>query len=158
MRIALDTNLLVYAAHVVRIAADAPKVEIAVGLLERLSPRAQLVIPAQALGELYNVLNRVAAKTREEAKATVDAFRAAYSIADTSEAVLSAALELASAHQLSIWDAIILDAAATAGCRLLLSKDMQAGFTWRGVAIVDPFARHMDPRLEAALKLPERTV
>ncbi|HZC22176.1 MAG TPA: VapC toxin family PIN domain ribonuclease, partial [Candidatus Binatia bacterium] len=38
------------------------------------------------------------------------------------------------------WDAIILSAAAEAGCRLLLSEDLQAGFTWNGVTVANPFA------------------
>ena len=43
-----------------------------------------------------------------------------------------AATDLASAHQLGIWDAVILSAAADARCRILLSEDLQDGFTWRG--------------------------
>jgi predicted nucleic acid-binding protein len=54
--------------------------------------------------------------------------------------VVLAATDLAADHQLTIWDATILAAAAEAGCRLLLSEDMQGGFTWRGVTIVNPFA------------------
>ena len=153
MRIALDTNLLAYAAGVVRIAGDAPKVAAAIDLIEQLGRGCEMVIPAQALGELYNVLTRIAGKSRGDAKVLVDAFRAAYTIVETSEAVLVAALELASAHQLSIWDAIILDAAATAGCSMLISEDMQNGFTWRGVVVVDPFSARSDPRLAAALAL-----
>jgi predicted nucleic acid-binding protein len=47
---------------------------------------------------------------------------------------------LAVMHQYALWDAIMLAASAQAGCRLLLSEDMQAGFIWRGVAIQHPFA------------------
>ena len=48
--------------------------------------------------------------------------------------------DVAVGHNLAIWDAIILAAAAEAGCRMLLSEDMQDGFTWGGVTIVNPFA------------------
>ena len=44
-----------------------------------------------------------------------------------------AATDLAVDRDLSIWDAVILAAAADAGCRLLLSEDMQDGFAWRGL-------------------------
>jgi predicted nucleic acid-binding protein len=56
-----------------------------------------------------------------------------------------AAADLATDHQLSIWDAIILSAASQAGCRLLLSEDLQDGFTWGGVTVVNPFSapRHL---------------
>jgi predicted nucleic acid-binding protein len=49
------------------------------------------------------------------------------------------AMELVVSHQLSFWDAVMLAAAAQAGCRLLVSEDMQNGFTWRGVTIGNPF-------------------
>jgi predicted nucleic acid-binding protein len=39
----------------------------------------------------------------------------------------------------------MLAAAAQAGCRLLLSEDMQDGFTWRGVTIRNPFAATPPP-------------
>jgi predicted nucleic acid-binding protein len=51
-----------------------------------------------------------------------------------------AAADLAVDHKLSIWDAVIMAAAAEAGCRLLLSEDLQEGFTWRGVTVANPFA------------------
>ena len=37
-------------------------------------------------------------------------------------------------------DAVILSAAAESGCRLLLSQDLQEGFTWNGVTVTNPFA------------------
>ncbi len=52
--------------------------------------------------------------------------------------------------RLGIWDAVILSAAADARCRLLLSEDLQDGFTWRGVTVVNPFASSPH-RLLAAL-------
>ena len=30
-------------------------------------------------------------------------------------------------------------AAASAGCRLLLSEDLHDGFTWNGVTVINPF-------------------
>jgi predicted nucleic acid-binding protein len=57
----------------------------------------------------------------------------------TSPAVLFDAMELVTSHRLSFWDAIMLAAAAHSGCRLLISEDMQDGFTWRGVTIRNPF-------------------
>jgi predicted nucleic acid-binding protein len=45
----------------------------------------------------------------------------------------------------------MLAAAADAGCRLLLSEDLQEGFTWRGVTVVNPFADTRHPLLAALL-------
>ena len=48
-------------------------------------------------------------------------------------------MELSTSHQLAVWDAIMLAAAAQAGCRVLLSEDMRHGFTWRGTTVRNPF-------------------
>jgi hypothetical protein len=50
-----------------------------------------------------------------------------------------------------IGGALILSAAADAGCSLLLSEDSLAGFTWRGVRVVDPFAKTMGARLKRVI-------
>ena len=57
----------------------------------------------------------------------------------TTEGTLAAGMELATLHRLQSWDAMVLAAAAQAECRLLLSEDMQDGFTWRGVTVRNPF-------------------
>jgi predicted nucleic acid-binding protein len=62
-----------------------------------------------------------------------------------------AAADLAVTHQLGIWDAVILCAAAEADCHLLLSEDMQDGFIWQGVTIANPFGRSKHPLLQALL-------
>jgi predicted nucleic acid-binding protein len=50
------------------------------------------------------------------------------------------ATDLASDHGLTIWDSVVLATSAEAECRLLLSEDLQEGFTWRGVTVTNPFA------------------
>ena len=63
-----------------------------------------------------------------------------------------AAMDLAVDHQLSIWDAVILAAAAETGCRLVLSEDMQEGFAWRGLTVANPFADQRHALLQAILE------
>ncbi len=53
--------------------------------------------------------------------------------------------------KISIWDAIVLATAAEAGCRMLLSEDMQHGFTWSGVTIVNPLVTPSHWLLESLL-------
>ena len=72
-----------------------------------------------------------------------------FPLIETSASVSLAAMMLANDHQLGIWDAIILAAAADAGCRLLLSEDLQDGFTWSGVTVTNPFAAKRHPLLDA---------
>ncbi len=99
-----------------------------------------ILVPAQVLGELFNVLVRKARPTPTEAQGPIRFWQDCCSVATTTEAVLARAIELAVGHGLAIWDAIILATAAEAGCRMLLSEDMHEGFTWGGVTIVNPFA------------------
>ena len=143
---ALDTNVLVYAEDV----NGAAKKRIALELVERLSPESTM-IPVQALGELFHVLVRKARWTRRDAERSVLAWGDVFPLIDTSSSVMLAAMMLTNDHQLGVWDAIILASAADAGCRLLLSEDLQEGFTWSGVTVANPFAATRNPLLDALL-------
>ncbi|MGA7524845.1 MAG: PIN domain-containing protein [Acidobacteriaceae bacterium] len=144
MKVALDTNILVYAEGV----NDAARRRVAWDLIEKLP--ADAVIPVQALGELFQVLVRKAGRTPADARAAISRWSYAFPLAETSASVLLAATDLAT-RQFSLWDAVILSAAAEAGCQLLLSEDMQPGFIWRGLTIVNPFAAPRDALLDEAL-------
>src|SRR5438309_751380 len=52
-------------------------------------------------------------------------------------------------------DAVILASAADAGCRLLLSEELQEGFTWSGVTVTNPFVASRHPLLDAMLTAQE---
>ena len=56
-------------------------------------------------------------------------------------------MDIAADHRLQIRDALILSVAAENGRRLLLSEDLQDGFSWHGVTVVDPFADSPSPLL-----------
>ena len=74
---------------------------------------------------------------------------------ETSAAVMINAMDLATDHGLTIWDSVVLAASADAECRLLLSEDLQEGFTWRGVTVTNPFAPAIHPLLAALFTAPE---
>ena len=147
MRVALDTNIMVYAEGL-----NGPaKMQEAIDLLEKL-PQDLIVTPAQTLGELFNVLVKKARRSPAEARAAILSWHDSYEVADTSVKVIIAATDLASQHQLGIWDAVVLATAADAGCRLLLTEDMQNGFTWNGITVANPFATVLHPLLDAILQ------
>lgn len=106
------------------------------------------MVAVQALGEVFNVLTRKAGLTGPEAQARVQRWTALFETIATSEAVLADAVELAVWSRLRIWDSIHLSAAATADCEAFLSDDLQHGFRWRGVTVVNPFAHPDHPLLE----------
>lgn len=135
MKVALDTNVLAYAEGVNGI----EKRDIVLELLRNL-PQGTTVVPVQVIGELFNVLTRKAGKSRADAREAILGWRDAFPLVETTPEVMLAAADLATDHHFGIWDAVILTVASQAGCRLLLSEDLQDGFTWGGTTIVNPFA------------------
>ena len=150
MKVALDTNILAYAEGT----NGAVMRDKALKLIERL-PAGAVALPVQTLGELFNVLVRKAKQRPARARAAVMSWRDAYSMVETSAAVMVNATDLASDHGLTIWDSVVLAASAEAECRLLLSEDLQEGFTWRGVTVTNPFAPTLNPLLAALLAAPQ---
>jgi predicted nucleic acid-binding protein len=150
MKIALDTNVLAYAEGT----NGAAMRDQALELMERL-PAGAVVLPVQTLGELFNVLVRRAKRRPARARAAVLSWRDAYPVVETSGTVMVSATDLAADHGLTIWDSVVLAASAEAECRLLLSEDLQDGFTWRGVTVTNPFAARLHPLLAALLAAPE---
>jgi predicted nucleic acid-binding protein len=75
-----------------------------------------------------------------------------FPLIETSPAILSSAADLASHHKLNIWDSLVLSAAAASGCRLLLSEDLQEGFTWSGITVTNPFSPKKQALLSALLE------
>lgn len=145
-RVAFDTNVLAYVAGVDRHADDAVKIDASRMLLKQLRGRAALVVPVQVLGELYVVLTR-SGTSRDEARDAVLRMAQAFGTADSNASAFLSALDLATTHKLQFWDSLIVNAAAEAGCTLLLSEDMSDGFSWRGTVVVNPFATSVDERL-----------
>lgn len=147
MRIALDTNVLVYAEG----ANGAERQDKAMAFLLQL-PAQRTILPVQVLGELFNVLTRKDGQSPSAAQKALAIWQDAFpNLAETSGETMTMAVDLAKDHHLNIWDAVILSAASQAGCRLLASEDMQTGFTWGGVTVVDPFAKAPHPLLAALL-------
>lgn len=146
MNVAIDTTVLACAEGL----NGADRQATALATLETLLPDSTF-LPVQVLGELFNVLVRKAGRSRRDAGAAVLSWGDAFPLIDSSGDVLLAAADLARAHQFAIWDAMILSAAADGRCRLLLSEDLQDGFTWRGVTVANPFQPVLHPLLAALL-------
>jgi predicted nucleic acid-binding protein len=142
MRIALDTNILIYAEGL----NDPARKRQARDLIASLA-RADVVLSVQVAGELFQVLVRKSGRTPAEARTIVEGWQELYGRVPTGERAFAEAMALAAAHGLDIWDSCIVAAAAEAGCRVLLSEDLSDGFTWRGLTIVNPFSPEPHPLL-----------
>ncbi|MBW1782707.1 MAG: PIN domain-containing protein [Deltaproteobacteria bacterium] len=147
MRIALDTNILAYAEGV----GDQARCADAIRLIEQL-PDQLVLLPAQTLGELFRVLIGKAKRGSERTREAIMAWSDSFEVADSSWSAFQAAIDLSIDHKLQIWDALIMAVAAENRCRLLLSEDLQNGFTWRGVTVVNPFAEPSSPLLDNILR------
>jgi predicted nucleic acid-binding protein len=130
----IDTNVFVYADD-----ADEPeKRAIAQGLIRQLVTQRRAVVSTQVLTEYV-------AAARRRLKFSVSQCRQAVLLMCRLDVVLIKpdlvleALDLAITHQLSHWDALIVKAASTSGCSVLVTEDLQHGQTIEGVRIENPF-------------------
>jgi predicted nucleic acid-binding protein len=146
MRVAIDTNILAYAEGV----SDHARCEAATDLISRL-PIENVLIPAQALGELFRVLTGKANCSPDTARSRILQWADSYEVGDSIWSTFQSAFDLTVDHNLQIWDALILSVTAEHHCRVLLSEDMQHGFTWRGVTVVNPFHLPSHPLLTTLL-------
>jgi predicted nucleic acid-binding protein len=147
MRFALDTNILVYAEGL----NDAARKHRALALVAAL-PQGDTLIPVQVLGELFAVLVKKAGRTPVQARVAITAWSDSFDTVPSSPRAMALAAELSASHGLGIWDALIIAAAAQAGCRWLLSEDLQDGFTWGGLTVCNPFGAVSNPYISSLLK------
>lgn len=146
MLAALDTNILLYAEGLNGTEREGQ----ARALLNDIAGQV-ILIPGLVLGEFYDVLSRRGGRSRAEARSATLVWQTNLPVLGLTAAALEAGIQLAAAHQLQVWDAAILATAAEAECAVLLSEDMQHGFHWRGVTVVNPFTHPEHPLLARLL-------
>ena len=131
----LDTNVLVYLYD----ADDVAKRAIARNLL--LDDSCDFVISAQVLNEFYVTVTRKIASplSADAASAALNAL-AELEVVPITRNLVVGAVATGIQHQLSHWDALIVEAAARAGTDTLFTEDLAAGSTIQGVTITNPFA------------------
>ncbi len=134
----VDSNVLVYRhdrdESAKRVRANAVLEALWSGRLGRVSD--------QVLHEFYVVATRKLARPvpRDVARKEVQLLERWRPIQSTA-ALRENAWRLEDRFALSWWDALIVAAAQTAGCRYLLSEDLGDGQDYEGVLVLDPFAR-----------------
>ena len=97
------------------------------------------------------VLTRKAGRSREAARDAVLSWADSFEVIDSTWAAFQSAFDLSVNHEFRMWDALVMAVAADNRCRIVLSEDLQHGFTWRGVTIVNPFLPEESPLLAAIL-------
>ena len=128
----VDTNVFVYLYD----HADPEKQRIARGVLTE-QPE-EIVISTQVLAEFFWVVTRkldLDPRTAREGVRQMAMLR----VVPVDHRLVLRATDTALSARLSIWDALIVEAAATAGSDRLLTEDLNDGQTIRDVQIVNPF-------------------
>ncbi|WP_300077688.1 PIN domain-containing protein [Propioniciclava sp.] len=130
----LDTNVLVYAFD----ASEPTKQATAQQLL---SDHPDACISTQVLLEWFSAVTRkfTPPLPLTDAVAALETLAALDVLPADAELVVRAA-RASRDHQLSIWDAMIIESAALGGCSTLWTEDLSDGTTLRGVTIRNPFA------------------
>ena len=132
----LDSNVLVYSVD--ESPVEKAKHERAVELLS-VRPES-LVVSTQVLQEFYVVTTRKLKNPLSEERAA-RAVRAItkLDVIGVDATLVLAAVDTSRTVQISLWDALIIEAASRAGCERVLSEDLNASQVIRGVRIENPF-------------------
>jgi len=137
-KVFLDTNIFIYSID--SSPGEAKKSEVAQQLVKDYIQNEMGVISIQVLQEFYQV-------TTSKIQTPLSTERALeylnyISIMETVHPdfnMIVSAIHIHKAHSVSFWDALIIQAAKTADCQLLLSEDLQDGFCLENLTIKNPF-------------------
>ena len=132
----LDTNVLVYAND----QTDPIKQAIAIRLITDGIRKGSVYISAQVLSEFWvTVTQKIQVPLKRNIAAQeIERFRA-LSVVGIEYDTVRTAIGFQQRHQLSYWDALILAAAAIAGCQCIYSEDINDGQIYGKVRIINPF-------------------
>lgn len=134
MSVFFDTNVLVYCTDKL----NPVKQAIALSLVEKHSATGQAVISTQVLIELYNVLVNKQKVPASLAAELVNNY-ALWPVVESDLALVQSAIARTLAQRISIWDAMVVEAANRSDADTLLSEDMSHGTRYGQTAVVNPF-------------------
>jgi predicted nucleic acid-binding protein len=130
----LDTNILVYAQD-----RDSPvKRRHSRDVIAALAQSGAGVISTQVLQEFYVTVTRKLGVAPLAAKRVLQTFTI-FEIVQTSPDLIERAIDCSVLNAISFWDALIVAAAASSGCAIVYSEDLNPGQTIQGVRIENPF-------------------
>ncbi len=134
----IDTNILLYSL-------DLEPVQSSKAVIAReILTHTDLAISVQVLQEFYvqaTHSRRPDALPHEIAARFIEKWLR-FRIQENTVQVFQSALVFKDRYQTSFWDASILAAAKTVGCKELLSEDLNHGQDYDGVLVVNPFRNH----------------
>lgn len=130
----LDSHVLAYAQDT----ASPKKQQRSRELIAALAATGTGVISTQVLQEFFVTVTGKLGVDALAAKAVLKTF-SIFEIVHISPRLVEDAIDCSVLNHLAFWDALIVTAAASAGCSILHSEDLNAGQTILGVRIANPF-------------------
>ena len=132
----IDTNILVYAYD----SNDPVKQEYAQQLLRNCISDDTAVLSAQVLSEFFTVVTKRIPNplSTEEAEQVLDIL-GILPVVEIDYRLVRRAIDLHRLYGISYWDSLIVAAAHRAGCKQILTEDLNAGQSYQGVLVVNPF-------------------
>jgi predicted nucleic acid-binding protein len=134
-KVFLDSNILVYAQDV----GSPEKQKRSRELITRLAESGDGVISTQVMQEFFVSVTRKLAVPPLAAKAVLKTFTV-FEIVTAGPELIDEAIDCAVLNAISFWDALILAAAASAGCGILYTEDLNHGQIIMGVKVQNPMA------------------
>jgi predicted nucleic acid-binding protein len=133
----IDTNVFIYHLDT----TDSRKHAVAERIVREALATGNACISYQVVQECLNVALRKAqvALSTEAARSYLDAVLAPLMQVSAGESLYHRALDVQTRWRYGFYDSLIVASAMTAGCRTLLSEDLQHGQRLEGLRIVDPF-------------------
>ena len=130
----LDTNILLYGDDF----AHAAKQQRALELILEHKARHTGVVSLEVLQEYFVNATRKLGLDPGLVRQKVETY-CRFDVVEPVAADILAAIDFHRLHRISYWDALVIHCARKAGCRVVLSEDMQHGQVFDGVRIVNPF-------------------
>ena len=128
-KVFFDTNLLVYS-----ISTEGEKTAIAEALIASGG-----VISVQVLNEFVNIARKKRKMDWNEIHTELAVFSSVLRVVPLTIEIHERELWLTQNHIFALYDSMIVAAAELAGCSILYTEDMNAGFVTGGLTLVNPF-------------------
>jgi predicted nucleic acid-binding protein len=135
MKVFFDTNILICAVDT----SDASRQERAIACIAKAIQDDTVFISTQVLQEFFSITTRKLRPALSFAEAARQVTHLCeFEVLGSSAASIQHATQLAMAHRLQWWDALILEAALRANADVLYSEDGQHGQRYGALTVVNP--------------------
>ena len=135
----VDTNFFVYLFS----KTDYEKREKCYSIFQNAGKNAPFVVSTQVIKEFSSVMMGKFNMPHIELKSIIDDITE-FEVVQTDVNLIKKAIDIKVLHQLSFWDGLIISAAKSANCTMVLTEDMNDGQVIEGVKIQNPFTFQME--------------